>query len=460
MAKKKQPDRTDKKTVTRSISLAVQECTSMTWKDFMRVLHGAWAESTMLANWASHELARQDTVRVPGMERLPPMPQIDLYASAFGRDKEKPAKKEGKAPLPVVPASYEGAERWQGAKIAAATLLRKVFRKYAKERGKIVWRRERRSPEFLYPFPFPVHSQAWAVYYIDRGGDHRQLGRDGNGRLQNGEGGRSAIISMQLPGGQVAVRLRQGPDFAHALRVLEKIEAGELKQMELAVCRQRAGGSHRRESEPRPTGNGRHEARPAGTSTSQNGSRGPGGAHRDSWRIILRISYQMEVPTVREDGMLAEVKTGVSPFVQVDVPELSPWLLFAPWVQRWITMHQKFLAQFSDDLKYEKRWPACKRRGLDRHRQRRCDKHARRMKTFLQQTAAQVVGYAARKGCTKLRWDDTDRGFAPSFPWATLRTMIQNKCDELGVGLILACEAPEEGEADRALEVAPAQTEE
>jgi len=42
------------RTIRRSIALPVQECTSITWKDFMRVLHGAWRQSTDLANWASH----------------------------------------------------------------------------------------------------------------------------------------------------------------------------------------------------------------------------------------------------------------------------------------------------------------------------------------------------------------------------------------------------------------------
>lgn len=419
--------------LTRSISLPVAECLSRPWPEFMRVLHGAWRESTDLANWASQTLARLDVSRVPGMTELPPLAKVDLYALAFGRPQEKlgrlffqcaacPKKfspsqlTEGQAPkhgtrrggvcggsgrvatelprasLPPVDAQY-GGDGWEGAKVAAATLLRWVENHYRKDRGKVIWRRERRTREYLYPVPFPVHQQAWEVWF------------------ENGK----PVIAVQLPQGRVSLRLRNGPEFAPMVAVLKKIEAGELAKCELKICRERSYAAHR----------------------AQGSERGAGGGHRNSYRVMVRISYRYEAPANR-DGIMATCHTGHDPFLRVVIPGRQEWLLHAPWVQHWIAEHRRFLDSFADDLKFEKRWPARKRKNLNRYCERRCDKHARRMRSFLQQTAAQVVGFAQRKGASALEFIDTDRSFAEEFPWFLLANRLSQKCEEAGLKFVAA----------------------
>lgn len=390
----------EKKILVRSISLPVQECLSHEWKEFMRVMHGAWNQSTSLANWAAHTLRAADVVRTPGLKELPKLEPVDLYALAFGRDKIGKPRKQGKGPLPIVLPQYEGHEAWEGAKIAAASLLRSVDRKYRKERGKIVWQRERRTPEYLYPVPFPVHQQAWAAWITE---DARH----------------QPVVALGLPGGRVSLRLRNGPEFLREMEVLKKIVDGELSQMELKICRQ-SSHAHARTGEERR----------------------PGGGHRQTFRVMLRISYGMEVPDYDGTGIV-KAKTGSDPFVTLTDPGKRTWVLRAPWVQMWITEHREFLDQFADDLKFEKRWPAQKRRNLNVYRERRCEKHARRMKTFLQQTAAQVVGWTGRQKAGRILWDDADRSFTEEFPWFQLRQCVQNKCDESGIALVASGEAEE-----------------
>lgn len=363
----------------------------MPWPEFLKLLHSCWRESTGLANWASHTLARLDCVRTPAMTELPKWEPPDLYALAFGRAKEGKPRKEGKGPLPVVEAQY-GGDFWAGAKIAAATLLRKVARKYAAERGKVIWRRDRRTPEFLYPYPFPVHQQAWVPYYNETG---------------------RPCVNLALPGGRVAVRLRGGPEFSRQLAAFRLLVDGEAKQLELSLCRQRAGASHRREDAQRL----------------------PGGGHRESYRVMVRIACQVPVWSVPPEGLTAALRTGGDPFLTLAVADQPPWVLHAPWVRHWVAEHRKFLDAFADDLKYEKRWPSSKRRGLNRYRERRCDKHARRMKSFLQQTAAQVVGHAVRRKVARIRYDDADRSFVGEFPWFALAERFRQKCDEAGIVL-------------------------
>ncbi len=394
MATKKPPAPLERKWLTRSISLPVQEALNMEWRDFMAQIRACWRQSTDLANWASQTLARSDVVRTPGMKELPPLAFVDLYALAFGRLKERAAKKEGKGPLPVVLPQVDGPTEWAGGKIAAASLLRAVDRKYRKERGKIVWRRERRTPEYLYPVPFPVHQQAWSVWFDDTKNRHQP------------------VVAVGLPGGRVALRLRNGPEFLREIKVLEQIEAGEVAQQELKICLQNS-----------------HAHARLGT------DRQAGGGHRQSFRVMLRISCRLEVIDCGQNKVI-EAKTGRDPFVTLTDPGVRTWVLHAPWARNWSVEHRKFLNDFADDLKHEKRWPGNKRRNLNQYRERRCEKHARRMKSFLQETAAQVVGWAARQGCGRLLWDDADRSFAEEFPWFKLTECVQNKCDEAGIVLV------------------------
>jgi hypothetical protein len=380
------------KLLVRSIALPVQECTSMPWKEFCKLLHASWRQSTDLSNWASQQLARHDVTRTPGMKQLPPMQSLDLYALAFGRAKIGKPRTAGKDPLPIVAAQYDGGEFWAGAKIAAASLLRKVDRKYRKERGKIVWRRERRTPEYQYPVPFPVHQQAWTHYF--------------------GENGRPFVV-LALPGGRVTIRLRNGPEFAPALKVLQAIEEGEFGRQELIITRQRSHCNDRMDMQ-----------------------RLPGGGVRETYRIMVRIAYSREV-YAGTDGAVCEANTGKEPFLTLNDGQVG-WVLHAPWVQQWIVAHRRFLDKFADDLKYEKRWPAGQRRRMNRRRERGCDKQNDRLKTFVQQTAAQVVGWAARRKCGTLMWNDIDRSFVESFPWHMLRSSLESKCDESGLAFRLA----------------------
>lgn len=385
----------EKTQIQRSFSLPVQDCLSHPWPDLMRIVHESWRQSTDLANWASRTLQRLDVVRVPGMKCLPAWEAVDLYALAFGREREKPARKAGKPPLPVVVPHYESGDFWDGGKICAATLLRKVTRKYCKERGKIVWRRDRRSPEFLYPYPFPVHQDSWLPFRNERG---------------------APCVNLKLPGGVVSLRLRGGDEFRPALRLLDSVIDGELQQQELSICRQSSHGHNGHLMEERR----------------------PGGGQRQTYRLMIRFAYKREVIVSDCDKIIATCRTGRDPFLTLAIGDMPPFVLHAPWARQWIVEHQIFLQQFADDLKFEKRWPSKKRRSLNGYRERRCEKHRRRMKSFLQETAHQIVSHASRKNATHFVFDSTDRRFVCPFPWHELEGCLENKCAENGISFSLS----------------------
>jgi hypothetical protein len=420
----------EKKYVTRSISLPVQECLSGSWADLERLMCDCWHHATCLANWAAHTLRSYDVVRTPGMTELPPLSKVDLYALAFGRAKENvgreffqcskckrkwhlsqtnnglaPSHDKGKGPcegvglptvrlaravLPATDSLYEGSEFWNGAKVAATSLLRKIESKYRKERGKIVWRRERRTPEYLYPFPFPVHQQAWAPFLLD------------NGR---------PVVNIGLPGGRVSLRLDNGRDFTAAMRVFKQLVDGDVSQQELTLDAQSSRAHCRLVHAKRP---GDEPAR--------------------ELRLMVRIAYRMEVPVEFGTGHTAIVTTGSEPFLRMEIPgEQQPFVLHAPWALQWVEDHRRFLDRFADDLKFEKRWPRAARKRRNRRQTRGCEKHDNRMKTFRQQTAHQFVAHAARRGCARIVYDDSDQSFAEEFPWFMLAKAFQDKCDEFGI---------------------------
>lgn len=413
----------------RSISLPVQTCLSHEWPEFMRIVHNAWQQSTALANWASHTLTLHDVVRLPSMKELPKYENVDLYALAFGREQERqgrqlwqcsackkrwfpsktdnglaPSHKNGKnecegsgkqtiplerTVLPVVTGQLNG-DDWQGAKSCAASLIQKVQKKYLRDRAQRIWLRKRRSPEFTYPYPFPVHQDSWVAMF----GEHGEL-----------------IVNLQMPGGRVSLRLRSGDQFRPQLRVLAGIINGDIKQQGLEVDAQLSHGS-----------NGK-----------QVNGRKPGGGQRQSFRVMLRISYPLEIYAGSKEGT-ATLTTGVDPFLTLqiaDKPFASVW--HCPWVTNWIIEHRKFLDDFSDDLKFEKRWPSKKRRSLNRYRERRCEKHDRRMKSWRQQTVHQVAVMLSRNDVSELVYDDSNRDFMEEFPWYNFKTDLENKCAEFGI---------------------------
>lgn len=105
--------------------------------------------------------------------------------------------------------------------------------------------------------------------------------------------------------------------------------------------------------------------------------------------------------------------------------------------------------RWSDDLKFEKRWPRRKRRRMLSRRHRSADRWNNALRTAIQQAAAMVSGVAKRGRVERVCYDDTERSFAPKFAWAELRTRLEQSLSIEGIKLVLT------GKPD-ALESAPA----
>jgi len=79
------------------------------------------------------------------------------------------------------------------------------------------------------------------------------------------------------------------------------------------------------------------------------------------------------------------------------------------------------------------------------------------MKKFLNNTAIQMVGWAARNDCGRIELATKDRSFAESFPWFNFVEFVKSKCEELSI--VLDADASG-GEVDETNEVGTGATEE
>lgn len=371
------------------------------WPALDAKLAECWAESTALANWTLDTLYARDVRRTPNMAKLPPMPKVDLYNLGFAANG---------------PRAYPRWAAWAGACAAASSLMRAVEAKYRSYRYELIWQGERTLDNVRYPYPFPVHNQCWS------------LGRDAGGRF---------VVTARLPGGPVELPLRGGPEFARQLCALRQLERGEAVKAEMALYRVSSCGH-----------NGRH----------QTAERAPGGGRRKTFRPMCKMVLWVPRPQYQAADKTLFLATDPNAFWVAEVDGFRSIVngdhvrrsAYAAGIRHRAGVHDAYRQRMSEDLKYEKRWPAATRRRMVESLAGRCEKHNRRVETFCKEVVAHLVGFARRRKVSAVVYDDADRGFVASFPWARLRTMLATKLDELGIELLAGATAPREGDADDA----------
>ena len=114
------------------------------------------------------------------------------------------------------------------------------------------------------------------------------------------------------------------------------------------------------------------------------------------------------------------------------------WVYNGDQLPRWAAEHRDQLQRWSEDQKAE-------HRPIPPFAQRRSQtsaKYNQRMASACHSIAAILVGYADRRRFAVIRWDDSDRSFAPQFPWFRLHELLRQKADEHGIAFEHATGAP------------------
>lgn len=314
--------------------------------------------------------------------------------------KSEPAPGDKLGPLPCV-YLYPGA-RLVAPEIAPTSttaLLRSVEQKYRKRRFAAVQRNAESLPSYRAPAPLPVHVQAWSASW--------------------GEGG-VPLVSVRLGDARWTLRLRGGHEYARQLGAFRALVAGEAYPCELALL-----------------------ARPVQASDHRPGVelRAPGGGRRKPNRVMAKLVLWLPRREVGPREGVLFVRTTGDALWTYHVGEEEPRFLHADHVRRWIAEHRRRLDRASDDLKHEKRWPADVRRRQVEAREPWLARHHRRLDSFTHEATAMLAGYAARRGVARVVYDDRERTYVVSFPWAQLRERLAIKLDERSISLEVVASA-------------------
>jgi hypothetical protein len=347
------------------------------WPELRTILKSAWGQATSLSNWAISELSRRDTVRGPAMEKLPPMARCYLYPQA-------------RALFPGI------------ATASVVSILTAVERKYRKLRYELVWRSAISLPSFRYPTPYPVHNQGWKA---SRSQDDR----------------REPLVSANVGGHKIALRLRGGVEFRRQLAAFDQIAAGEAVPGELALYERRVS-----------------------MSAGRNGIALNGGAGEQ--RTMSRIMCKMvawlprgEPPGAAKKKSKARILTLCTSPSSLLMGTLEgreePWLYNADHARRWVATERAHMERLRQDLKAESRRAPLRKLMASRMASWSA-KHKRRLETLCHQASAAAVGFAARQRATQIVYDDSCRQYLPSFPWADLAQKILYKADGFGISFV------------------------
>jgi hypothetical protein len=195
---------------------------------------------------------------------------------------------------------------------------------------------------------------------------------------------------------------------------------GTAKICEMSIYQQRCGSTHRNDTSGKE----------------------PGGASRVRSRIMVKLVARFPVAPAKEatGALLLTTDPDALWTARHDDRVVSPWVLNADEARSWLARmqnahldHAARIRRMSQDLKVEKRTNVGQYAQHLGKLEAMCEKHNRRVRTFLQQCAAGIVNYCRRRHIATLVYDDTCRDWMPSFPWARLRLELRIRCQAAGI---------------------------
>jgi transposase len=215
-----------------------------------------------------------------------------------------------------------------------------------------------------------------------------------------------------LPGGNVTLRLRSGFRYRYPLRTFEKIAAGDAIASQLSLRQKTV-----RESDGR------------------NGMRT---GDRVDRRVICSILFWLPRNPINEQarGTLFVRTDSDALLIALNTRQDKLWVKNADRVRDWLFQHRRWLQRVADDSKFERRHPRRRRRRTLLEYGLRATKYRSRLKTYIDQTAAEVIGYAVRRQFRTLNYNDSDRRFLSAFPWQQLLSALKLKAEFEGLEFI------------------------
>ena len=405
---------TEPETITRAITMAVAHpLPEGGWATFQAYLDVLWAETTAASNWCMREYARLDRECGEPGQKLPPCPPFPSF-------KDELQKRFTTCSASTLDGIQYSTKR---------EYLRRRFR---------VWRGLESLVSYRYPAPFPVRKDRWIATLLD---DQRPVVCFTTGLTTKRKLTTCEYCAKGYTGGGTrqhwSLVLRGGAPFARQLAQFRQVVNGEAKPCDLAIYRKRAGSTHRNGTE----------------------DRSPGGAPCVRYDVMLKIVAKFPRPAKVEGTSCLNLDTDRDAFwvARHDGRVIKPFVLNGDDLHRWLQRmrechldHAAKRQRISQDMKVERRTKVGPRESLAAKLNGMCEKHARRVSTFIKQCVAGIVNYCIRRKISVLIYNDTERGWMNSevtFPWSRLRMELRSSCEAAGIvagGVLIDCDEEEE----------------
>jgi hypothetical protein len=378
--------------VRRAVALPVSGPADATWPELRAALHTAFGETTRCANWLVTQFYARDRQREPHDARLPAMRRVYLYP-------------EARRLFPAL------------ASQTLASLEQQVLSRYRAARLALVWRHAVSLPTYRYPTPLPLPAHMWR---LDR--------RDQRWHL-----------SVRIGDRRWSLRLRQGPGMRRQLAVLRQIAAGDVEAGEATLYEIHAHrGDHRAESAPdrrlmvkvavwlpHPAGEAEDDASGTIAAVTSRGAASGGSIPN----ITSTTGASVLIVRSASDAFLTAHFANAA--------NAACWTLHGDHVRRWIANAARRRERLHQDL--ARMQPHGRGRftdGIADAQHQHTARLHRRLHDWTHQATAALVAWARHHRVTMMVWDDTDRGYLPSFPWARFVTTLTDKAAMAGIGVI------------------------
>lgn len=261
----------------------------------------------------------------------------------------------------------------------ANAVLKQVESDYSADRFEL-WIGRKSSRSYTYPQPIPVPLQCWELVQTD-----------------NGYGAR-----LNLGNGQVVLKLGLRD---HQKKIVETLRDNPLLRAGVTIVEKR---SHGRDTNARENSGGQ------------------------VFRSSLRLEMSYYAPRLeREPGdAVLRVQTGKSGLLTAIRDDNTVWQYHADHALKMVAKHAAHLdrlSRLSDDRKAERRKPHRDKRPYESMVDAVCEKDRNRITSLCHEVSASLVAFARRQRVATIQYDDKDKSFCSSFPWAKLRTMIEQK---------------------------------
>ncbi|MPY88950.1 MAG: hypothetical protein GEU99_13605 [Luteitalea sp.] len=309
-----------------------------------------------------------------------------LVTELYARDRHR---QRGDGHLPKMRGSYlypEARSLFPAlASQTLASLERQVRAKYRAARLDLVWRHAVSLPTYRYPTPLPMPSRMWDLVLH----------------------GQRWHLSVRIGDRRWLLRLRQGPGMWRQIRVLQQVAAGTVEAGEATLYEIRARrGDHR-----------------------SDGTR--------ERRLMVKLAVWLARREAREARDTLIVRTAPHAFVTAQIAgQDHVWTLNADHVRRWIAETTRRQQRLREDVEVDCRHPASERSDLAVIQRRLSAQLRRRLHSWTHQATAQLIACAQRRRVATIAWEDTDRGYVPSYPWHQFVTTLTDKAAAVGISVM------------------------